>query len=420
MIEGELCMRSAKKCLIFVSIIVTLLLSACGNKDMPKEVTEKDTIESLENSTENESVVQEETEIASVSQPISLNETITMENAAFAITKTKISNTIEDSTLQINLDDEEDSLWFCAWVTMKNIGKEEIDILEGLYANLILDEEYSYPVDFVGNKTKLVPLSSTDFIMKTAIPNDALSLCNDYCLSFGFSDDFKTAKEQDDISTIYELKGTLDEFASADSIDSFTSLIEYTAQYLVNNGFDNVSMEAYDVSENLQVIELSTGEIGVVTMDDGTAFSINPCLEVLYDSFLFEVHGLQSKIRFNLEVRENPIPHYYSSAEHLLSINSSGGVAKSDSIALGAYNKQKKAPRVSFSFSSLESDDIEATFDTVYDVFEGDDVVISFEFIGSEDSTFVEYLCEDSIKESVIELMQAYSGMPRADWNAVQ
>lgn len=342
-----------------------------------------------------------------------LNNTITNEFVELAFTKTKITHAANEKETGLSLQDEEEMIWFIIFGNIKNIDVSEIDFANGLKAELVLDEKYTYPVSITPNHLySVVPLKKEEFAIYASVPEEVLESCENYSFRFGFNDSFEMGLDMESSKYKYEINGILEEYGSVESIENFRTFSEYLEKLVSDKVEEGYKARILDEYSKVEIYN-NFCNTGKVNIDDGTTFYIFPRLDLSY--ILFSSASLYDDnvvgygelvIAFETLVSEDDI---YIGAK-TIKITSDNGEIK-----LGEEPLERSfidRGEVEFNFDSEK-----LSFDDLKHIFSGDNLQMSFvvEVSGGSDIV-VEYECTEEMQSTLIALTEIYQGLPNAGW----
>lgn len=351
----------------------------------------------------------ENNETKSAYDEIRLGATIETEFADVSFTDIKISNTIQNKNLDINLKDESDKVYFVLYGKVTNKGTDALS-LWGLYVDVLIDDTYTYDVDVVlEEREPLVPLDSEEFLMYVSLPDEVFNACEKYSVKIGFNDWFHTLEtEIEKCQYKFEINGTVDEFGSAESVEDFQSLREYVNTLLADSSYEDLLT---NVDTSREVIYITSVYKMEVPCDNGETFNFLPKMGI-YTPDEFD-NSVSAEFQFYVSNNGDAKVSRYYGFENLI-IESENGVYEHNNQRInhadtGEWGENTWGRRTEFRINDLE------VANQLLNVLDGDNIKISFDAVTldaaagkNNEVDHIVFECTDNVKDSMTDLCNIF------------
>lgn len=380
-------MRMKKIISIILSLCIAISLCACGN----------DTSNDKENN-----------EMKSTYDEINLGSTIETEFADVSFIDIKISNTIKNTTPNIDLKDESDKVYFVLYGEVANTGTDSLAL--SVYADVLIDDTYTYSMRMELEETApLVPLDSEKFLLYASLPDEVFNACENYSLKIGFNENFHTVKtEIEECEYKFEINGAVDEFGSAESVEDFQSLIEYIKTLLGNSDYNNLSMES---DSSIDFIYINSNNSSVVT-HNGETYAFTPEL-ILSPTYIDR--QITPMLLLKVTINGDSESAHYMYIENL-KIESDSGVYEHDNTKKNFYDTETQGKNSWGTYTSchITSND---TLEQLVTVLNGNNLTISFDAVPTDGEVeSLQFECDNAVKESMIDLCNIFKDIIDKDF----
>ena len=377
---------------------LTMLVSACGNNS--------DTI------SETNTSIQETNRITSMDyETIALNDIIATDFCEIVLTNSIISHAVTNTELGLTLDAEADSVHIVFLGSIKNKAANEIDMLSGFEAQILVDKKYNYKVTvFPNDVSSIVPLQTTQFAAYVTVPDEVIDSCESYEFQFGFNNEFaydytvKNGLEGKEYK--YKISGKVDEYGSADSIQNLQTFTEYVSSFISKSEYnENFKVTGNKASE---IVTIEDGNCLKFASNDGVEVSIYPYLELRY--FAYELGVYQyGVLEMEVEGYRDADNQYYVSANTITLKSDAGQITIGEGLET-TYDFNNVSATNVFHFDSGD-----LSLKEVNSIVNGNDLEINLDVKTMENEHLsISYMCDEKMQNTLIALLDVYQQMPNA------
>lgn len=360
-------------------------------------------------------------------QQINLQEIFGTEDVDITLTsKTFISEgevTIGDSDRYYILEKESGQIYFILQGTAKNKSSNNINFDDQLEVQLTLDGTYTYSMKVVlPSNSDIVPLKAEPFSIYAQIPKEALDSCTDYCISLGFNNGFTHADDLDSCENLYELKGTTDEYCSADNIQDFTTFKDFVVHQGDQQGYNYKYASTSAAGGYMYVTSQTCDKWTFTTTDDDYAyFQIVPRLHLFYSGFS-QGKMLDYPMHYGIlefEVSETSSFTRYFGAKSL-EIKSSTGSMKIDENSISSYDydlgRDEYSHRLKASKARFKLNGSDFSFVELQEILSGESpkLIVELEYFDREEYVPCEIELSSSDVKILNSLLEIYKSLPYA------
>lgn len=341
-------------------------------------------------------------------ESVNINDTIVKDFCIITITKSIITHAANEQKTGLNLEEKEDNVYIVFLGTIKNTATFEMNFLSGFKTRVLVDDEYSYPVEIVTNNLKsIVPLKTVDFAAYASVPEEVISSCETYTFQFGFNDNLDINLSSIDESAYkFQITGKIDEYGSTEQIQNFQTFVEYISSFISTSGYN----EKFTVKRNNedQVVLVENGNCLKYVSGENIKVNIYPGLKLHYNSY---EHGIyeygELKMRVSGSRKQDNI--HYISTEAITVKSNAGEITIGEGVE-NIYDFDNVRATNTFYFNPGK-----LSLEELYSIINGEDLEIVLNVATLEnENTFLTYECDDELKENLIELIDIYRQLPKA------